>query len=451
MRPKTQEGSVFQPEPAALPIPGALLVFCVSTPQLRSVALPANGTMTFSRDDVGGVALPDPRVSQPHCELSFDGRQFTVKDLSSKNGTWLNGEKVEPGQSRSGPTGSVLRTAQSLFLLFDNLRKFQGGSVSTGEQVIGPTYRAALEQVALGARGGTPVLVMGENGSGKELAARTFHEAANKAGPFVTINCGGLTKTLIESALFGQVKNAFNEAKETRGLIREASGGTFFLDELGELDLHSQARFLRVVEQQEVMPVGSSTAVKVDVKLISATNKDLKAAVEAKEFREDLYYRLAQFQVEIPPLRARREEIPWLIAHVLGDQPAHPSLVEQAMLRPWPGNVRELIAQVKQAGSQAREAGSAAVRDLHLFEGAGKLLFKARVPDETIPARPSAMAKPQRTKEQVLAALEANGWNYAATARAMGIPNRTTLVREITRFGLVRPTNLPPDADNVEE
>ena len=367
----TESESHYEQNPSELPVPGALLVFSGSTPQLRSVAVPLNTTVVFGRDDVGGAALPDPRVSQPHCELSFDGKQFTINDAGSRNGTWVDGVKVEPGAPRKAGSGSVLRIAQSIFLLCDDLRRFQAGTVTTGERVIGPAYRAVLDQVALGARGGSTVLVIGENGAGKELLARAFHEAATKSGPFVAVNCAAIPTTLAESLLFGALKGSSTDAKDAKGYVREANNGTLFLDELGELDVKVQAKLLRVVEQDEVMPVGSSTCFPAKVRVFSATNRDLGADIEAKTFREDLYYRLAQFRVRLPPLRERREEIPWFIVHALGGQTAHPSLIELAMLRPWPGNVRELIAQAKKAAAHAQAENSQVVRDKHLDSTAG--------------------------------------------------------------------------------
>lgn len=465
----TESESHYEEDPAVRPLPGALLVFSGGAPQLRTVAMTTGNAVQFSRDDVGGAALPDQRVSNPHCELTFDGRQFTVSDLNSRNGTWLDGEQVMPGTPRMASNGSVLRIAGSIFLLCGDVRRFQAGTVTTGERVIGPAYRAVIDQVMQSARGGASVLVVGENGTGKELLARMFHEAATKSGPFVAINCAAIPQSLAESQLFGTVKGSYTEAKDTLGHIRTAHNGTLFLDELGELDLKVQAKLLRVVEQKEVQPVGASTYVPVEVRFISATNRDLAAAMEAKEFREDLYFRLAHSVVRLPALRDRKEEIPWLIAHALAELPAspegemtaHPSLVEKAMLRDWPGNVRELIAQIRKAGTQAKagRAGEATptsvVRDKHLdtvvrSTGQHPAIVLGKPNNETLPARPSVMPAGKHSKEQVLAALEANGFVIAATQRALGIPNRTTLVRLITKYELKRPGGEEVEADEAD-
>ncbi len=440
----TQSESHFEAGPSQQPVPGALLVFSGVAPQLRTVPMGVNAPTVFGREDVAGAALPDERVSRQHCTVSFDGRQFTLEDLGSRNGTWVDGVKVE-GVAKAAP-GSLVRMAQSIFLLCEDVRRFQAGTVTTEGAVVGPAYRAVLDQIALGARGGATVLVTGENGSGKELAAKTFHEAAAKSGPFVVVNCAAIPATLAESLLFGSVKGSYSDAKDTRGYVREAHGGTLFLDELGELDLKVQAKLLRVVEHNEVLAVGASTYVPVQVRVVSATHRDLRAAVDAGTFREDLYYRLAQFPVRLPPLRERREEIPWLVVHALGELTAHPSLIELAMLRPWPGNVRELLSQVKKAAATARTQQSAAVRDAHLDKTAGMptgqhpaaVLGGSRPPDETLPAGPAAMTV-SFSKEQVLSALESNGWNKAKAQRLLGIRNRTTFIRLIEKYELRRP------------
>ncbi len=441
----TQSESHFEAGPAQLPVPGALLVFSGSAPQLRTVPLAVNVPVVFGREDVAGAALPDDRMSRQHCTVAFDGRQFTLEDLGSRNGTWVDGVKVE-GATKASP-GSVVRMAQSLFLLCEDVRRFQAGTVTTDAAVVGPAYRAVLDQIALGARGGATVLVTGENGSGKELAAKAFHEAAAKSGPFVVVNCAAIPSTLAESLLFGSVKGSYSDAKDARGYVREANGGTLFLDELGELDLKVQAKLLRVVEQNEVLAVGASTYLPVQVRVVSATHRDLRGAVAAGTFREDLYCRLAQFAVRLPPLRERREEIPWLVVHALGDLIAHPSLIELAMLRPWPGNVRELLSQVKKAAATARSQQSSVVRDSHLDQTAGMPTGQhpvVRPGNETLPAGPSAMAV-SFTKDEVLAALESNGWNKAKAQRALGIRNRTSFIRLVEKYALRRPGDAVDD------
>ncbi len=201
---------------------------------------------------------------------------------------------------------------------------------------------------------GAPVLITGESGTGKELVARALHGgSARSEGPFVAVNCTAIAESLLESELFGHVKGAFTGANENkRGLFAEADGGTLFLDEIGDMSLPLQAKLLRVLESGMVRPVGGSSERKVDARIIAATNRDLSAAVKGRSFREDLYYRLHVIPVQLPPLRARREDIPLLVEHFAASfAERNPALAKreisgEVMRRlielPWPGNVREL-------------------------------------------------------------------------------------------------------------
>jgi two-component system response regulator GlrR len=210
-----------------------------------------------------------------------------------------------------------------------------------------------FEHAARAARSDSSVLVVGQSGTGKELVARAIHRASGRhAGPFVAINCTAVPETLLESELFGHSKGSFTGADRGRvGLLQAADGGTLFLDEIGDMPLGFQARLLRALEEREVRPVGATTPVKVDIRVISATHRDLRRAVEAGEFREDLYYRLNVILLEVPPLSARREDIPLLVRHFLGQMNERgfsqarsfsAEAMERLISAPWPGNVRQL-------------------------------------------------------------------------------------------------------------
>lgn len=199
----------------------------------------------------------------------------------------------------------------------------------------------------------TPVLLLGESGTGKEVVARAIHHLSRRRGrPFVAINCGALPRDLLESELFGHEKGAFTSAVRARkGRFEQAEGGTLFLDEIAELPLESQASLLRALQTYEISRVGGEGSIPVNVRIIAATNKDLKAAAAAGTFREDLYYRLAVFPIALPPLRERAQDIPDLAAHFLRRQAARmerpvprvpPADMARLMAAPWPGNVREL-------------------------------------------------------------------------------------------------------------
>jgi transcriptional regulator with GAF, ATPase, and Fis domain len=214
-----------------------------------------------------------------------------------------------------------------------------------------------------------PVLIEGETGTGKELVARGIHRASSRAdAPFVAVNCSALPEALLESELFGHRRGAFTGATDHQpGLFRAAKGGVILLDEIGEMPLAMQAKLLRVVQENEVTPVGDTRPSKVDVRVISATNRDLKAALAARAFRQDLYYRLAAFPIRLPPLRERREDIPFLAARFLelASERHHKSLrgfdssaVDALSRADWTGNVRELQNEIERAVALAPDGGT---------------------------------------------------------------------------------------------
>ncbi len=206
-----------------------------------------------------------------------------------------------------------------------------------------------------------PVLIRGETGTGKELIARALHRfGADSDGPFVPINCGAIPENLLESELFGHRKGSFTGAdRDHRGAVESARNGTLFLDEIGELPASLQVKLLRFLQSGEVRPVGSDGAIRVPVRVLAATNRDLRAEVEAGSFREDFYFRLAAYEIEVPPLRDRRSDIPALVEHFrrrhtdnLGldaETSASAEVLEALAVHPWPGNVRELEHVVQRA------------------------------------------------------------------------------------------------------
>ena len=229
-------------------------------------------------------------------------------------------------------------------------------------EVIGesPLMRQLLQMIERVATSDATVLIVGESGTGKELLARTIHRVGpRKEGPFVAFDCSALAPSLIEAELFGHEKGAFTGAgRARRGLFREANGGTIFLDEIGDIDATVQNKLLRVLQEREIKPVGGDRPVHIDVRVVAATNKDLKALVGRGQFREDLYWRLAVVPIQVPPLRERKEDIPLLAAHILarrrgaaksfaGNEARYPTQITAKALSRlqtyrWPGNIREL-------------------------------------------------------------------------------------------------------------
>jgi two-component system, NtrC family, response regulator HydG len=231
------------------------------------------------------------------------------------------------------------------------------------EHIIGRSsvFRELLDRVVRVAPTDATVLVTGESGTGKELVARALHASSRRSGkPFVPVNCAAITETLLESELFGHAKGAFTGAlRARRGLFEEASGGTLFIDEIAETAPGFQAKLLRAIQEGEVRRVGESLPLQVDVRVIAATNQDLKLAVQQKRFREDLFYRLNVVPIRIPPLRERREDVPLLAQHFLAScakrggarKSLAPDAMEKLVAHDWPGNVRELENMIEQAAA----------------------------------------------------------------------------------------------------
>jgi len=283
------------------------------------------------------------------------------------------------------------------------------------------------------------VLIRGESGTGKELVAREIHGGGDRAlGPFVAVNCGSVSKTLLESELFGHVKGAFTGALyDTLGFFRTADGGTIFLDEVLELDVDLQGKLLRVLQEREVRPVGSSSSFTVDVRILAATNREVEQAVKLGQLREDLYYRLNVVMIELPPLRGRKADIPRLIDHFLekyafeyGVSPKrlHPATAYLFLQYPWPGNVRELENVVERA--YALDAG-----DIILPEHLPPVMIdtesglEQRDEDSPVPT----LAEAQR--QAIVQALAAASGNKSKAADYLEI-HRNRLARLIRKYGI---------------
>jgi len=291
----------------------------------------------------------------------------------------------------------------------------------------------------------TPVLITGESGTGKELVARAIHYRGPFANrPFVAVDCGSLVPTLIESELFGYEKGAFTGANRSReGLFQTAGGGTIFLDEIGELSMELQAKLLRVLQEKEVRPVGSNQKVKVDVRVVAATNRDLESAYREGTFRKDLFFRLNVVTLHLPPLRDRRSDIPALVYYFL-DKLAHgrtvqvaPAAMKLMIQYDWPGNVRELENCIERAIALG-SGDEILVRDLPPAV-AGHQLFVHEIEDP-----PPRMPQPPLSSENDLEALEratiqrvfdqVKG-DKAAALKMLGI-SRATLYRKLKRYNI---------------
>jgi transcriptional regulator of acetoin/glycerol metabolism len=424
--------------------PGVVVVFSSGEPMCGVLPLGARGeklSLAVGRGAIEGVDLRDTCMSRNHATISREGWTWTITDHGSHNGTYVDGQRVEGAVS--GPNLRVVRTGETLFLLVPDHTPFasHGVEIRNG-YVVGPRLDAVLQAALRAAQAGV-LHITGETGSGKEEVARAFHRfGAGKAGPFVPVNCAAIPEGLAERLLFGARRGAYSGAdRDATGYVQEASGGTLFLDEVGELDLAVQAKLLRVLEVQEVLPLGAARPVQVDLRFCSATHRDLRAAVAEGTFREDLFFRLGRPRVAIPPLRERPEEIPYLIEGqlraVAAGLVAQAALVEACLLRPWPGNVRELLAELRDAAFTARAAGKSVVKLSHLPDGAG-LPYAA-------PADAAPSVLPSR--EEIEAALSACDGRVATAARKLGV-HRNQLRRWLDKNPDARtaPAELGPKA-----
>jgi DNA-binding NtrC family response regulator len=292
------------------------------------------------------------------------------------------------------------------------------------------------------------ILIHGESGTGKELIARAIHYRSGRAGgPFVTINCGALPESLLESELFGHVKGSFTGAiKDKEGLFKVATGGTFLLDEIGETSPAIQVKLLRVLQEKEIIPVGGTSPIKIDVRVIAATNRDLEQEVARGNFRADLFYRLNVIPLLLPPLRDRREDVPLLVYHFLRKsrpdvKDPSQSITKEALQLlvdyDWPGNVRELENIIErtvilQAGAVLEVADLPEILTRRQAAGAGgKKLFEGG-PKVTLE---------ELEKEYLVTVLNETGWQKKKASSILGI-NASTLYRKIQRYGLDKGTPL---------
>ncbi|HZS40068.1 MAG TPA: sigma 54-interacting transcriptional regulator [Polyangia bacterium] len=331
--------------------------------QLRVVEGPDAGAVHVSRGErlvIGthesaDFRVKDRTVSRFHCELELVDGRVQVRDLNSRNGTEVDHVAVAQAWLRGGATLTLGQT-RVRFELGDGhveirLSERERFGVMVGRSRAMRAVFAVLERAA---GSDATVLMEGETGSGKEAAAESLHrESARAQGPFVVVDCGAIPRELLESELFGHERGAFTGAVGAReGAFEAAAGGTIFLDEIGELAGDLQPKLLRALERHEVKRVGANTYRPVDVRVIAATNRNLRAEVNARRFRSDLYYRLAVIELRLPPMRERGEDLPLLVEDLLSalgaaDDPEAarlrtPELAAELRRHHWPGNVREL-------------------------------------------------------------------------------------------------------------
>ncbi|HEX6836582.1 MAG TPA: sigma 54-interacting transcriptional regulator [Polyangia bacterium] len=431
------------------PEPGLVKLFSGDAPSCE--VLTTHGPIVIGRDRDCQIAIDDARASRRHAELTFDGARWSVRDLGSRNGTFLDGERVTSAAAAGDE--AVLSIGNTLFLVAANVTPLGGAVTVENGVVIGPRLRPIWQAIDLIAEKSKVLHVVGETGTGKEQAARRFHAGGKRAaGPFVAVNCAAVPPLIAERLFFGARRGAYSGADaDAEGYLAAADGGTLFLDEVGDLSPDVQPKLLRAIETGELLPLGAAHARKLEVAVCSATHVDLRGRINAGSFRSDLYFRLGQPALALPPLRARREEIPWIIDVTLGRLSsgvrAHASLVEAALLRPWPGNTRELINAVTAAAHLARGQDNRVMAQ-HLGEGVGTALGSLLAPNAgTAPAGATAPAAEDAEVARIRQALEREHGNVTRAAEALGL-HRTQLRRLVDRHGIdVKQYRRSPDRD----
>lgn len=412
------------------------------------IALAGVDEVTFGRGGAGAprvieregrratVRVDDPWMSSVHARLTRVLRRWVLEDAGSKNGSLVNGAPVTRVELEDG---DIIELGQTFFLVREALPGAAGEPEIVDAAALTPaapgllTLIPALEReyrrLAAIARAAVPVLIQGETGTGKEVTARAVHAMSGRPGDFVAVNCGALPANLVEGALFGHRKGAFSGAAEDRpGLVRAADRGTLLLDEIGDLPLTAQAALLRVLQEREVLPVGGTRPVPVDLRVVAATHRSLDRMVEAGEFRADLHARLAGYRLELWPLRERREDTGLLVGALLArmgaaDLRLHPRAARALLGYKYPGNVREMERGLEAAVALA-QGGQVQVE--HLPEALQRSLEAPGAQRE---------AEDEARREELVGLLKEHGGNVTAVAKAMG-KARMQVQRWMKRYAL---------------
>ncbi len=331
-------------------------VSVIDGPDKGARAVSSGEELTIGATAGNDLVLTDGAASRHHCALRTAPRGLELRDLNSTNGTFVGDSEIVRAYIRSGARIRVGQTTLAVRVLDQELAQPLAEGDRMGELLgASAAMRKLFPLLERCAGSAATVLIEGETGTGKELVAEAIHDASDrKAAPFVVVDCSALSHDLAESELFGHVRGAFTGADAARaGAFEEAHGGTIFLDEIGELPLALQPLLLRALESRTVRRIGANQYKPIDVRVIAASHRDLRALVNQKRFRSDLFYRLNVIKVNVPPLRERGDDIALLATHFWSERRPEtaipPALVAQLATQSWPGNVRELRNAVERA------------------------------------------------------------------------------------------------------
>jgi len=401
------------------------VVYAGTVGVVKTEAKPVRGPapLVIGRGSPTGAAgrrllLEDSRVSRDHAHVRLERSRAVVEDLGSKNGTEVNGRRLAAGEACALVDGDVLRLGDSFLVV-----RHEAGTVddAPSPSIVGVSQaacklRSAIARCAMSDR---MVLVLGATGTGKGVAATAIHALSHRPGKLVAVNCAAIPTTLAESMFFGVQKGAYTGAVEHPGYLGEAHQGTLFLDEIGELPPALQPKLLHALETQQATPLGSVRPVACNLRIVSATNRDLAAALRAGTFREDLYHRLASTVIQLPLLRERIEDVPLLAVHLGGEgfRPS-PALVAAMLRYSWPGNVREvgnIVGRVETNGE------AEVIATLSAQTGASKGAAPGAAP--TSP-RAWQAGDPVPTREDLISLLTRHRGNLSEIEREAGYSRR---------------------------
>jgi DNA-binding NtrC family response regulator len=408
----------------------ARLVVGIGAPDERWIEI-GETPVCIGSDAAAQVCVSDPHVSRRHAEIVCTNGSVVLRDLQSRNGTYVDGIAVKEAILQ-GP--ATIRIGGTTIRFETEARSPATGPKQMGDAVgSSPEMQRVFAMLQRLAPSDLTITLLGETGVGKDVLACAVHDAsARRSGPFIVFDCGAATPTLIESALFGHEKGAFTGANAAvAGAFERAHGGTLFFDEIGELSLDLQPKLLRALEQRKIQRVGSTVELPVDVRILAATNRDLEAEVAQGRFRQDLFFRLSAAVVAVPPLRERLADLPELVDAILTAEGRRLRVTRDTLdalaSYDWPGNVRELRNVLMAAGAMA---------DADLLEPRHLLLFKRQRRDPTLADFPlGGRSLESIERAAIVQTLKAADGNKVRAAKALGIA-ASTLYEKMRRYGI---------------
>jgi len=416
--PDTEAGACDSIEPTSLNRERALVVVQCPDAALvgRRFPLRNSQSVIVGRGSEAHLAVKDPRLSKQHFLIVAKRDELVCGDLGSTNRTRVDGAEI---RSCALTHGSVIRAGDTIFVAVTDNTQCDAESLAR---------RCALTCF--------PVLLQGETGTGKEVMARKLHVQSGRSGPFIAVNCATFSRDLIAAELFGHTKGAFSGASSARsGLFRAADGGTLFLDEIGDMPHELQSSLLRVLEESKVRPVGSDQEIAIDVRVICATHVDLSAASADRQFRVDLYARLAHIVVKLPALRERREDIMSLAQQFCGGANFSPNAAEALVRWHWPRNVRELKGLVEVVSALSRKRGIIRLSDLTgQVPELGESVRQGQRPG-TAPPEAAKLHPMFSRRDELLALFQDCSGNVSQIAQRLGKP-RMQVYRWVKALGI---------------